>query len=53
MLRNIEQASPELRIDQMLFYIADLMLDLDTLTGITDVMDTFSKPPCKDHTPMP
>jgi len=45
---------------QMMFYIADLLLDLDTLiitsidpTGITGVMDAFSKPPCKDHTPMP
>lgn len=45
---------------QMLFYIADLLLDLDTIiitsidpTGITGVMDAFAKPPCMDHTPMP
>jgi len=45
---------------QMMFYIADLLLDLDTLiitsidpTGITGVIDAFAKPPCKDHTPMP
>ncbi|MCV2361626.1 hypothetical protein LNV08_21895, partial [Paucibacter sp. TC2R-5] len=45
---------------QMLFYISDLIKDLDTIiitsvdpSGITGVVDAFAKPPCKDHTPMP
>jgi hypothetical protein len=45
---------------QMLYYIADLLLDLDMIiitaidpTGIVGVVDAFAKPPCKDHTPMP
>nr|WP_295077638.1 RICIN domain-containing protein [uncultured Roseateles sp.] len=45
---------------QMMFYISDLIKDLDTIiitsvdpSGITGVVDAFAKPPCKDHTPMP
>ncbi|MDT9002342.1 RICIN domain-containing protein [Paucibacter sp. APW11] len=45
---------------QLLFYIADLIKDLDIIiitaidpTGIASVIDAFGKPPCKDHTPMP
>lgn len=45
---------------QMMFYIADLFKDLDTIiitsidpTGITGVIDAFAKPTCKDHTDMP
>ncbi|MBT9493141.1 MAG: ricin-type beta-trefoil lectin domain protein [Paucibacter sp.] len=44
----------------LLYYISDLLLDLNTLiittidpTGITGVMDAFAKPPCMDHTSMP
>ena len=45
---------------QMMFYMADLIKDLDTLiitsidpTGITGVIDAFTKPTCKDHSAMP
>ncbi|MDC8770074.1 RICIN domain-containing protein [Roseateles albus] len=45
---------------QLLFYIADLIKDLDMMiittidpTGIVSVIDAFAKPPCMDHTPMP
>jgi len=45
---------------QLLFYIADLIKDLDMIiitaidpTGIVSVIDAFAKPPCMDHTPMP
>nr|WP_295130737.1 ricin-type beta-trefoil lectin domain protein [uncultured Roseateles sp.] len=45
---------------QLLFYIADLIKDLDMIiitaidpTGIASVIDAFAKPPCMDHTPMP
>lgn len=45
---------------QMLFYISDLIKDVNTIiitavdpSGITGVVDAFAKPPCKDHTPMP
>lgn len=44
----------------LLYYISDLLLDLNTLiitavdpTGITGVIDAFAKPPCMDHTAMP
>ena len=44
----------------MMFYMADLIKDLDTLiitsidpTGITGVIDAFTKPTCKDHSAMP
>ncbi|MCV2358055.1 hypothetical protein LNV08_03630, partial [Paucibacter sp. TC2R-5] len=45
---------------QLLFYIADLIKDLDMIiitaidpTGIVSVIDAFAKPPCMDHKPMP
>lgn len=57
---NYKRIAREWAARQMLFYISDLIKDLDMLiitsidpSGIIGVIDAFAKPPCKDRTPMP
>jgi len=57
---NYRYVAREWAARQLLFYISDLLIGLDTLivtsldpTGITSTVDAFAKPTCTDHSTMP